>query len=125
MRRALIIAALMGLAPWTTAQSAQPDGVRAIRVLQQDDAEGIRYSVVLDKRLDAAELEKLSQRIMQATPKTKLILIAFFLRGMAEDSDVWAASASTADADSFVVHIRDPNTRTNPPDKDLRSAPGG
>jgi hypothetical protein len=125
MRRALIfIVALTCLASLTNAQSGQPDGVRAIRVLQQDEGQVIRYSVVLDRRLDIAELDRLSQRIDQATPRTKLILILFFLRGMAEDRDPWAATAFGADADGFAVHIRETNTRANPPDIDLRIAAG-
>jgi hypothetical protein len=125
MRRTLIfIAAVMCLATFTNAQSAQADNVRTIRVLKQDEGELIVYTVVLDKRLDTAELDQLSQRIKQATPKTKLILVSFFLRGMAEDRDPWAASAFNADADGFAVHIKETATQVNPPDADLRIAAG-
>jgi hypothetical protein len=119
-RTLFFIVALTCLASLANAQSGQPDGVRAIRVIQREEGQLIRYSVVLDRRLEAAELEQLSQRIKQATPRTKLILILFFLRGMVEDRDAWAASAFNADADGFAVHIRDTNTKTNPPDADLR-----
>ncbi len=126
MRRALIfIVVVVCLATSTNAQAGQSDGVRAIRVLQQNEGEVIRYSVVLDKRLEAAELDRLSQRIEQATPRTRRILILFFLRGMAEDRDPWAASAFSSDADGIAVHIRETNTQVNPPDADLRIEAGG
>jgi hypothetical protein len=121
MRRALIFfVAVTCLASPAHAKSGESDGVRAIHVAQRDEGELIRYSVVLDKRLDTDELDQLSERIKKATPRTKLILILFFLRGMAEDRDAWAASALNADADRFAVHVRDANTKTNPPDADLR-----
>lgn len=125
MRRALIFfIAVACLASVTSARSGERDNVHAIRIVQQDAGALIKYSVVLDQRLNTAELERLSQRIKGATPKTTLILILFFLRGMAEDRDVWAASALNVAADGFAVHIRETATRTNPPDADLRIAAG-
>lgn len=80
------------------------------------------YSVVLNKRLDDAELDRLSERIKKATPKSELIFIAFYLRGMAEDRDAWAASIFNSGAERFVVRIKEANLQANPPDADLRIA---
>jgi hypothetical protein len=106
------------------AQTAQQAGVRAIRLVQQDKTEMTVYSVTLDRRFDMAELDGVSKRIKRAAPPSKVILISFFLRGMAPDREAWATSAFNPNLDTFVIRVNEVTTRTNLPEPDLRIAAG-
>jgi hypothetical protein len=118
----LLFLAVMCLASPIAAQSKQQAGVRAMRLVQHDAEEMAVYSVILDRRFDIAELDGLSKRIKRGAPKTKLILISFFLRGMTQERDAWATSSFDPSLDSFVVRINETTTTTNLPDRDLRIA---
>jgi hypothetical protein len=121
---AWLFLALTILASPVAAQSAQQKGVRAIRLVQQDKTEMTLYTVTLDRRFDMAELDGLSKRIKRTAPPTKLILISFFLRGMAPDREAWATSAFNPNLDSFVIRVNEVTTKTNLPEPDLRIAAG-
>jgi len=112
---------------FVTSAHAEPGGqpgVRSINLVRQDKADMAVYSVVLDKRFDTADLDSLSRRIRQKAPKTKMILISFFLRGMTTQRGAWATSAFNPELDGFVVRINETTTTANPPDADLRIAAG-
>jgi hypothetical protein len=78
--------------------------------------------VFLDKRLAVDELDTLSHRIRRSAPKTELLLISFFLRGMSPQQEAWATSYFTPKLDGFVVRINEATTAANPPDADLQTA---
>jgi hypothetical protein len=120
----IFFAAAMCLAPAISAESARPSGVTSIHQIQQGEPDMALYNVVLDRRLEAGELDGISKRIKKSVPKAKLMLVSFFLRGMTQEREAWATSAFNPSLDSFITRINETTTRTNPPDADLRVAVG-
>lgn len=102
------------------AEQKPPTGVRSVQLVQHEDGAMVVYSVILDRRFEADELDTLSHRIKRGAPKTKLVLISYFLRGMRAQDEAWATSHFDPSLGSFVVRINETITATNPPDRDLR-----
>ena len=106
-----------------TPAAAEP-GVRSIQLVQHEKGAVAIYNVTLDRRFDTGELDSLSRRIKRSAPKSELIFISYFLRGMKSEKEPWATSHFNPTLDSFVVRINEVITAKNPPDADLRLAEG-
>ena len=104
------------------AQSVRYPGVLTIQATKGEIRGSTAYIVFLDKRLAVDELDTLSHRIRRSAPKTELLLISFFLRGMSPQQEAWATSYFTPKLDGFVVRINEATTAANPPDADLQTA---
>jgi hypothetical protein len=103
-------------------ETGRASGVIAVLPAASDNRAMVAYTVVLDRRLAADELDTISNRIKRAAPKSELILISFFLRGMRPEQDAWATSYFTQKLGSFAVRVNEANTQTNLPDRDLQVA---
>jgi hypothetical protein len=104
------------------AQSVRYPGLLTIQAVKGEIRGSTAYIVFLDKRLAVDELDTLSHRIRRSAPKTELLLISFFLRGMSPQQEAWATSYFTPKLDGFVVRINEATTAANPPDADLQTA---
>jgi len=104
------------------AQSVRYPGLLTIQAVKGEIRGSTAYIVFLDKRLAVDELDTLSHRIRRSAPKTELLLISFFLRGMSPQQEAWATSYFTPKLDGFVVRINEATTAANPPDPDLQTA---
>ena len=104
------------------AQAIRYPGVLTIQAAKGEIRGSTTYIVFLDKRLAVDELDTLSHRIRRSAPKTELLLISFFLRGMSPQQEAWATSYFTPKLDGFVVRINEATTAANPPDADLQTA---
>jgi hypothetical protein len=100
-------------------------GVRSVQTVQHEPGAMTLYNVVLDRRFALDELDSVSRRIRRTAPKTDLLLISYFLRGMKAEQEPWATSHFDPKLDTFVVRINETITVTNPPDTDLRMAGAG
>jgi hypothetical protein len=105
-----------------SAQGVRYPGVLTIQAAKGEIRGSTTYIVFLDKRLAVDELDTLSHRIRRSAPKTELLLISFFLRGMSPQQEAWATSYFTPKLDGFVVRINEATTAANPPDADLQTA---
>jgi hypothetical protein len=121
---ALAVTACFALPVDISAAEPRQRGVRSMQLVQHEPGVMAVYSVVLDRRFDTGELDTLSRSIKRNAPKTKLILISYFLRGMQPAQAAWATSHFNPDLDSFLVRINESTTVSNPPDSDLRVAGG-
>jgi hypothetical protein len=122
----LVVLAVLQLlavsAPPASAQGVRYPGVLTIQAAKGEIRGSTTYIVFLDKRLAVDELDTLSHRIRRSAPKTELLLISFFLRGMSPQQEAWATSYFTPKLDGFVVRINEATTAANPPDADLQTA---
>lgn len=111
---------LLAFPTLTIAELRQPPGVRSIQLVQHENGVFTVYHVMLEGRFKVGELDTLAHRIKRAAPKTQLISILYFLRGMKLDQGAWATSDFNPSLNSFVVQINEAITMTNLPDPDLR-----
>ncbi|WP_088345408.1 MULTISPECIES: hypothetical protein [Rhodomicrobium] len=99
-------------------------GVRSVQLAQHQEGVKAVYYVMLEWRFKTGELDTMAQRIKQAAPKTKQILVLYFLRGMRPELGAWAKSTYNPAFSSFEVEINEAATVDNPPDSDLRANAG-
>jgi hypothetical protein len=99
-------------------------GVRSIQLVQHVTGVKIVYEVILDSRFKVGDLDTLAHRIKQAAPKTQMISILYFLRGMSPAREPWATSDFNPELNSFVLQINEAATVTNVPDTDSRIQTG-
>jgi len=99
-------------------------GVVSVRLVQHVNGVKIVYQVMLDWRFKVGELDTLAHQIRRAAPKTQMLSVSFFLRGMNPEQEAWATSDFNPDLNNFVSRINEAATMTNIPDTDSRIQTG-
>ena len=125
MRGILALAVLQCLIIWNAANAAQikrTPGVLTVQAVPNENRAIASYIVFLNRRFGTDELDTFSHHVRRAAPKSELIVISFFLRGMNPQLPPWATSYFTAKLDGFVVRIDEASTTTNVPEADLQQA---